>query len=142
LYEETYFQGLLATTKQDQSDAPVTLTLEGPVGSTVTASLSVTNTTGQQARISHQVFDVRRVDGVGPALIPEITFAPETFELEPDEEGTLRLSLGLDPATYDAGALYSGKLHLAGASEVPLELELRILTTDGTSHQINSQPPV
>ena len=60
------------------------------------------------------------MDGVGPSLIPDVAFAPETLELGPDEEGTLSLSLRLDPASYDAGALYAGKLHLAGASEVPI----------------------
>jgi hypothetical protein len=142
MYEESYFQGLLAAAKQEASEGPVALTLAGPVGSTVAASLSVTNTTGQRARIVHQVFDIRRVDGVGPSLIPEVLFAPETFELGPDEEGTLSLSLQLDPARYDVDALYSGKLHLAGASEVPLELELRILAVTDTAHRANSQPPV
>jgi len=125
-YEETYFQGLLAASRDEDSDALVTLTLAGPLGATAGASLSVTNTTGQRARIVHQVLEARRVDGVGPSLIPEVAFVPETFELGPDEEGTLNLSLQLDPKRYDAGALYAGKLHLAGASEVPLEVDLRI----------------
>jgi hypothetical protein len=141
-YEETYFQGLLASVKQENSEPPAILTLAGPPGSTVTASLSVTNTSGQRAPISHQLFDVRRVDGIGPSLIPEIIFAPETLELEPDKEGTLRLYLQLDPARYDAEALYTGKLHLAGASEIPLELELRILATAATPHPANNEPPV
>jgi hypothetical protein len=142
MYEETYFKGLLATARQEESDVHVTLTLAGPLGSTVGGSLSVTNTTGQRARISHQVFDVRRVDGVGPSLIPEVAFAPESLELGPEEEGALSLSLQLDPARYDADALYAGKLLLAGGSEVPLELELRILATAGAPHRANSQPPV
>jgi hypothetical protein len=141
-YEGTYFQGLLATAKQEDSDAPMSLDLTGPIGSTVAASLAVTNTSGQRAQIIHQVFDVRRVDGVGPSVIPDVAFAPETLELEPDEEGTLTLSLQLDLATYDVDALYTGKLRLAGASEVPLELKLRILATDGTLHPTNSEPPV
>jgi hypothetical protein len=141
-YEEAYFQGLLASGKQEDAEATAALTLTGSLGSIVTASLSVTNTSGQRARISHQIFDVRRVDGVGPSLIPEVTFAPEILELEPDEEGTLRVSLQLDPARYDADALYAGKLQLAGASEVPLELELRILATVATPHPDNNEPPV
>ena len=141
-YEETYFQGLLASAKQEDRETPAALTLAGPVGSTVAASLSVTNTSGQRARISHQLFDVRRVDGVGPSLNPEIIFAPELLELEPDEEGTLTLSLQLDAARYDAEALYTGKLHLAGASEVPLELELRILAKAATPHPDSNEPLV
>jgi hypothetical protein len=142
MYEETYFQGLLNAARQEESEAPVALTLAGPAGSTVAASLSVTNTTGQRARIVHQIVDMRRVDGVGPSLIPEVAFAPETFELGPDEEGTLSLSLQLDPARYDVDALYAGKLHLMGGSEVPIELELRVLAVTDPSHRADSQPPV
>ncbi|MBV9672642.1 MAG: hypothetical protein JO076_07430 [Verrucomicrobia bacterium] len=140
-YEETYFQGVLAKAKED-SEAPAALALTGPLGSTVTASISVTNTSDQRARILPQIFDVRRVDGVGPSVIPDVVFAPETLELDSDEEGTLSPSLQLDPAKYDVDALYAGKLHLVGASEVPLELELRILATTGAPHPANSEPPV
>jgi len=81
------------------------------------------------------------VDGVGPSLIPEVAFAPETFELGPDEEGTLNLSLRLDPARFDAGALYAGKVHLAGASEVPLEVDLRIRAAAEAPNRPNSPSP-
>lgn len=140
-FEDTYFQGLLSAAKHDGSDAPISLTLAGPLGTTAWASLAVTNATGQPSRILHQVFDVRRVDGVGPSLMPELAFTPKTFELAPEEEGTLSLSLQLDPASYDADALYAGKLHLAGGSEVPLEVELRILATSGAAHPPNSPHP-
>jgi hypothetical protein len=138
VYEETYFQGLLATTRQRESEPLVTLTLTGPLGTSAAAALSVTNTTGQRTRILHNVLDVRRVDGAGPSLIPEVVFAPETLELGPDEEGTLNVSLKLDPAIYDADALYAGKLHLTGGAEVPLEVELRIMATDGEPQHANT----
>jgi hypothetical protein len=93
VYEETYFRGLLAATKPNDRDARVTITLTGPSGANAAASLSVTNTTGQRTLIGHQVLDVRRVDGAGPSLVPAIAFAPETLELEADEEGALTISL-------------------------------------------------
>ena len=141
-YEETYFRGLLAGTQAEESDATVALTLAGPVGTTAAASLSVTNTTGQRARITHQVFDVRRVDGAGPSLVPGVAFVPETLDLGPDEEGTLTISLRLDPEQYDTDALYSGKMHLSGGSDVPLEVELRILATAGRPEPANGQQRV
>ncbi len=128
-YEETYFRGILDTADPDGSDAPVTLTLAGPVGTTSAASLSVTNATRQRTRIGYQIVDVRRVDGAGPSIVPAIGFVPETLELDPDEEGTLAISLQLDPEKYDSDALYSGALLLTGASDVPLEVELRVLAT-------------
>jgi hypothetical protein len=128
-YEETYFHGLLATAKSDGSDAAVTLTLAGQQGATAAAWLSVTNTTRQRTRIGHQILDVRRADGAGPSLVPAIAFVPETLELGPDEEGTLAVSLRLDPEQYDTGVLYTGALYLTGGSDVPLEVRLRILAT-------------
>ncbi len=139
-YEETYFRGLLAA-KPDDSEARVTLTLAGPACATAEARLSVTNTTGQRTRIVHQVAEVRRVDGVGPSLVPAIALVPETLELGPDEEGTLTVSLGLDPEQYDTDTLYSGALYLTGGSDVPLEVELRILATAVASQHAKGQVP-
>ena len=126
-YEETYFRGLLAKERAD--DERVTLTLSGPAGATAAASLSITNTTARQARVDHRTGDVRRADGVGPSLVPALTFAPEAFELAPNEEGTLTVSLQIDSELYDTGVEYTGALFLSGASDVPLELKLRILST-------------
>jgi hypothetical protein len=138
-YEETYFRGLLATAEPDNSDASVTLTLSGPAGTTATASLSITNTTGQPARIGHQIVDVRRADAAGPSLVPTILFVPEALELGPDEEGTLTLSLRLDPEQYDSNTLYTGAMYLTGGSDVPLGVELRILGTAVASKHSGGQ---
>lgn len=136
-YEETYFRGLLVTAKSDHSDPAVTLTLSGPAGSTSTVSLAVTNTTEQRAQIAHQVSDVRRADGVGPGFVPAVAFAPEKLELDPNEEGTLTISLTLDAQQYEADRLYSGALLLAGGSEVPLRMDLRILAISISSQNSN-----
>lgn len=126
-YEEAYFGGILATAKPADGEAAVTLTLAGPAGGTAAAQLSVTNTTRQRTRIEHHIVDVRRVDGAGPSFVPAIAFVPEKLELEPGEEGTLGVSLNLDSEQYDTNVLYKGALHLTGGSDVPLEVELRIL---------------
>ena len=136
-YEETYFHGLLAAVRPEPGEPRVTITLAGLAGGTATASLSVTNTTGQQTRIGHRIVDVRRVDGVGPSLVPAIKFVPETLELAPDQEGPLTISLHLDPEKYDTDVIYSGVLYLTGGSDVPHELELRILAKSAASKQSN-----
>jgi len=136
-YEETYFHGLLAATRPSDETAPVTLT--APLGATAAASLSITNTTGQPSRIDREVAEVRRVDGAGPSLIPAIVFVPETLELGPEEEGTLTISVQLDPEQYDPDVIYAGRLYLTGGSEVPLEIDLRILATSGASNAANGQ---
>jgi hypothetical protein len=128
-YEETYFRGLLAAAKPENGEGPAALKLTGPIGSTVTADLSVSNTTRQPTLIGHQVVDARRADGAGPSLIPAVVFVPERLELGPGDEGALRVSLWLDPEQYDPDVLYSGAIYLDGGSEVPLKLELKILAT-------------
>jgi hypothetical protein len=132
-YEETYFRGLLASAKPESGDRAVALMLAGSVGGTAAASLCVTNATGQRTQIGHQITDVRREDGAGPSLVPAIVLAPKGLELGPEEEGTLTVSLWLDPEQYDTNALYKGALYLTGGSEVPLEVELRILATDAAA---------
>jgi hypothetical protein len=136
-YEEAYFRGLLATAKSDHTEPAVTLTLSGAAGATATVSLAVTNTTGRRTRIGHQVSDMRRVDGVGPSFVPAIVFVPENLEIDSDEEGTLTLSLDLDPEKYDVNSLYSGVLLLTGSSDIPLRVELRVLATSPSSEQSN-----
>lgn len=136
-YEEAYFRGLLANARADHSEPAVTLTLSGAAGTTATVSLAVTNTTGRLTRIGHQVSDVRRVDGVGPGFVPAIVFLPENLEIDPDEEGTLTVSLDLDPNKYDVNSLYSGVLLLTGSSDIPLRVELRVLATSPQSEQSN-----
>lgn len=136
-YEETYFRGLLITAKSDHSDPTVILTLSGPVGSTATVSLAVTNTTEQRAQIGHQVADIRRVDGVGPSFFPTIAFAPEHLEIDPNDEGTLTISLMLDSQKYEVDHLYGSTLLLTGGSDVPLRVELRILATAVSSQDSN-----
>jgi hypothetical protein len=103
----------------------------------VAAALSITNTTEEPTQISHHMADVRRVDGAGPSFVPAVKIVPETLELGPEEEGTLTVSLGLDPEKYDTDALYTGTLYLAGGADVPLEVELRILATAAASVHSN-----
>jgi hypothetical protein len=133
-YEEAYFHHMLGATGQP-AEAPVALTLAGPAGTTASASLSITNTTDRPARITHRVLEARRVDGVGPALVPAVLVSPDGLELGPDEEATVELGLELDPQRFDLDALYAGVLHFNGAADVPLQVELRIRVSPPVSQQ-------
>ena len=140
-YEETYFRGVLGETRAEESEAPAALTLAGPSGETVSASLAVTNTAAQQTRIGYTVTEVRRTDGVGKAFVPAVTVFPETLELEPNEEGTLTLSLRLDPLEYDPEALYTGTLYVTGSAGLQVEVQLRILAGANPSDNADTQLP-
>jgi hypothetical protein len=75
------------------------------------------------------VGDVRRKDGVGPAFLPDVSFAPELAELAPAEETRLVLTVRLDRGRYDTGALYVGMLRITDRGEPLLEVPLRITAT-------------
>lgn len=138
-YEETYFRGMLASANREESEVPVSLTLTGFAGAIVTASLSVTNTTAHRTAIVCQITDVRRSDGIGPAFVPALVIFPETLELAPDEEGTLTVSLHLDPQQYDPGASYTGALHISGGPDLQVEVQLRILIVEEASNHSQAQ---
>jgi hypothetical protein len=140
-YEETYFRGVLRETRAEESEAPAALTLVGPSGETVSALLAVTNTAAARARIGYTVTEVRRTDGVGKAFVPAVTVFPETLELEPNEEGTLTLSLRLDPLEYDPEALYTGTLYVTGSAGLQVEVQLRILAGANPSDNADTQLP-
>ena len=140
-YEETYFRGVLGETRAEESEAAAALTLAGPSGATVSASLVVTNTAAQRARIGYTVTEVRRPDGVGKAFVPAVTVFPETLELEPNEEGTLTLSLRLDPLQYDPEALYTGTLYVTGSAGLQVEVQLRILAEANPSDKADTPLP-
>lgn len=131
-YEETYFRGVLGPAAGEEHEAPVVLALRGPIGTTASANLTVTNTTGERATVRHLVSDIRRADGVGPAFDPKISIVPSALELGPAEEGVLNLSLGLDSEHYDSDALYVGVLYVTGGADLRVEVQLRITTAAAT----------
>ena len=128
-YEEAYFRSVLGEAHDEEREKPVILTFSGPPGIRASASLSVTNTTDQRTQITSRTTDVRRTDGVGRAFVPAITMFPESIELEPGAEGTLRFSLQLDPLQYDFDALYAGTLYVIGGTDLQVEVQLRIMVT-------------
>jgi len=140
-YEETYFRGVLGEKSSEESEPPAALTLSGPSGETVSASLAITNTAVQRTPIGWTLTDVRRTDGIGKAFVPAVTVFPENLELEPDEEGTLTLSLQLDSSQYDPGALYTGTFYLTGRAGFQVEVQLRILAVANPSANVETQLP-
>jgi hypothetical protein len=131
-YEENYFRGVLGSAAQEDHEKPVVLALTGLIGSRASASLSVTNTTGERATVRHLVSDVRRADGVGPAFDPRVSIVPSTLELGPKEDGVLNLSLELDSEHYDPDALYVGVIYITGGANLRVEVQLRITATAAT----------
>ena len=120
---------MLATVNGADQEAVFALKLTAPLGETASASMSLSNTQNDRAVIRCTPADVRRADGVGPAFVPKITLTPEALELGPGEEGSLRLSLRLDEAEYDADALYVGAVYITGHQESRIEVPLRITAT-------------
>lgn len=139
-YEEAYFRGILIAAQNGDAEAAVLLTLSGTPGATARASLAVTNTTQHAASIGFRVTDVRRMDGVGPALVPKIAMEPATLQLGPGDEGTLAFSVVLDPNIYEPGAIYCGTLTVSGGPDLQVEVQLRIFAASEAWNAQSHQP--
>jgi hypothetical protein len=125
-YEEEFLTGVLAGARRPGQEAPPALNLTAPLGTTTSASLSLTNTRAEPAVIHCALTDVRRADGVGPAFAPHVTIAPPGLTIPPGGQADLTLSLRLDAGQYTPAALYVGAVHIARAGEPRLEIPLRI----------------
>jgi hypothetical protein len=130
-YEKDYLDAVLASADPSNKDGVFELRLSAAMGETASATLSLSNTRGERAIIRCTAGDVRRLDGVGRAFVPKITLTPDALELGPGEEGSLRLSLRLDEAEFDADALYGGTVYITGHEESRIEVPIRITATTG-----------
>jgi hypothetical protein len=122
--EEEFLRTVLANAPADR-DAPV-VELTAPLGASASAVVSLENTRTDPAVIRCLVTDVRRADGIGPSFVPEIVVDPDGLMLDPEQEGSVRLSLTLDAAIYTAGADYVGAVQVLRHGEPRLDLPLRI----------------
>jgi hypothetical protein len=122
--EEEFLRTVLANAAADR-DAPV-VELTAPLGASASAVVSLENTRTDPAVIRCLVTDVRRADGIGPSFVPEIVVDPDGLMLDPEQEGSVRLSLTLDAAIYTAGADYVGAVQVLRHGEPRLDLPLRI----------------
>ena len=122
--EEEFLRNVLANAPADR-DAPV-VELTAPLGASASAVVSLENTRTDPAVIRCLVTDVRRADGIGPSFVPEIVVDPDGLMLDPEQEGSVRLSLTLDAAIYTAGADYVGAVQVLRHGEPRLDLPLRI----------------
>ena len=127
--EQEFLTGMLQRVNGAGRAEEFELTFTGPLGGTATASLSITNSRDELARIRCDVSEVRRADGVGPAFPADVGVEPDGLELEPEEEGQLVVTLRLDEGRYEPDVPYVGTLQIAGHGEPRLEVPLRITAT-------------
>ena len=136
-YEKDYFQSVLALADKPGRIPPVVVDLAAPRGEVASASLSVANTASENCTVVFRFTDARRVDGSGPAFAPDLEITPPLFELAPGQEQKFRLSLRLDPARFQEGAVYSNTLFISGGEALRVEVNLRIVATAPT-HVVNA----
>ena len=134
-YEEVYFRAVLAQAGGEDLGGSVALRLFGLRGTTVSASLDVTNTTANDASIAYRVSELRRADGIGPAFAPNMTILPEPLLLRSGEEATITLAVQLDAETFDADVPYVGALSITGGPDLQVEVQFNIVATE---HLLNS----
>lgn len=107
--------------------------LSGPIDSELSTTLTLDNTLTDRAVIHCGVSDVRRADGVGPAFIPALVFAPEEVIVEGASDAQLSVSLWLDRAVYQTQSAYVGSLHISRDDAPRLDIPLRITPTPSFS---------
>jgi hypothetical protein len=138
-YERDYFQSVLALARKPERIPPVVVDLTAPRGEVAFASLSVDNTSTERCNVIFRFTDARRADGAGPAFTPELEITPPVVELASGQEQKFRLSLRLDPARFQEGAVYNCTLFVSGGDAFRIEVNLRILATAAT--HMASAPP-
>lgn len=124
-YQEAFLSDVLASMQQGE----LTLDLTAPLGETASVSIVLTNTHDTPSTIRYSLGDIRRVDGIGPAFVPLVTFDPAQLDLGPGEEARVLLSVHLDDEHYDADAVYAGSLYIAGQGDPGFTLPLRVQAT-------------
>lgn len=125
--EHEFLNGVLAQTNGVAEAFELSLT--APLGEHATASIAITNTRDELARVRCHVTDVRRADGVDAAFAPDVGFTPEILELEPGAEAHLEVSLRLDEDHFETDTPYVSMLQITGHGEPRLEVPLRITAT-------------
>lgn len=106
-----------------------------PLGSPAEAFFAVTNNTSESADVRCSVSDVRRCDGVGPTIRPDVVIMPERFALSPDHEEVLHLSVPLSPRLFTAGAAYTGSIRVTGVGAATVDIPLEIRASVPDVHQ-------
>lgn len=107
--------------------------LSGPMNAHLTTTVTLDNTLTDRAVLHCGVSDVRRADGVGPAFIPALVFAPEEIIVEGADDAQLSISLWLDAAVYHTQSPYVGSLHISRDDAPRLDIPLRITPTPSFS---------
>jgi hypothetical protein len=128
-YEEDFLTGVLASGEGRAQGEPFVLNLTAPLGETASASLALSNTKDEPSVIRCRASDIRRADGVDPAFAPKITITPESLNLQPGEEASVKLSLRLDEGDYAIGVSYVGTLQITSHGEPSFEVPLQINAT-------------
>jgi hypothetical protein len=139
-YERDYFQSVLALAEKPGRIPPVIVDLAAPRGEVASASLSVTNTAAEACTVVFRFTDARRVDGLGPAFAPDLEITPPVLELATGQEQKFRISLRLDHARFQEGALYNSTLFISGGEALRVEVNLRIVAT-AARHVVNVPSP-
>ncbi len=139
-YEEAYFRELLGQVASEEGEGPVLLRLFGVLGTTVSGSLSVVNTTPQQASITYRIAALRRADGVGPAFAANIAILPEKLDLAAGAEATVTVAVPLDAQKFEPNVPYLGAFHILGGPDLQVAVQLHITATASSPNGADTTP--
>jgi hypothetical protein len=95
----------------------LSLTLTGPIGTNVAASLTVENLEPHRSQVSCSISAFRPNDAAGPSFRAACDADPAEFWLEPDEARTITVRLLLKPDMFAIGRHYTGTMVIRGTGE-------------------------
>ena len=96
---------------------PLYVELSGAIGSAVSTTLAIDNTTGERAEVSCAVSQFRNTDGAGPAFDAPVEIEPAAFSLRADESLTVIVRVHLREDVFTAGRACAATMIIRGQSE-------------------------
>jgi hypothetical protein len=101
----------------DSPSEPVYVELSGAIGSIVSTSLVIENTTGDRSEATFAVSQFRNTDGGGPPFDAPVEVEPGTLSLRADESRAVTVRLHLREDLFTAGRACAATLIVRGQSE-------------------------
>ncbi len=108
---------------------PDCIDLRGRLGESARVRLVVANDERVSEVMRCAVTDVRREDGIGPAFDADVEITPDRFELAPNSQVQVALSLLLTEV-FTREVVYVGEFHVRTDTATVLEIPVRIRATE------------
>jgi hypothetical protein len=113
--------------RETSPEPPITLELEGALGSELRAEIVVENAHPRETAVECRASEMAACTG-GERFASGLVISPASFQLAPGAQRDVTLALPLDPARFAPSRDYVTSVHIAGAGERETVIELVVHT--------------